>query len=322
MPPQDVYGLRLENGWQRLGFAVWAVLFLIALAGFSMAVFYADLWFRTPYTEISKITSQYDPEQLETSLKPFQEAIQEIGFSLAGYSHYFTFLRVLAGLPFFALSIVIIRRRSDWLMAVFFAVILALFGAAGTLYTPLWNWIPDHYPWHPALSGLLSAISFSSLIILYTFPDGRIVPAWTRWLVILVVLYALSTSFPPGDSPLNPWSWPGPVAILLQIALLGTGVHALLYRFTRTANAVQKAQIKWFVAGASLVVLNWLLDFGVWEIYPALTGGDYLIQGGLSAVRWELFQDTSWYIAQFLFAICIAVIVFRYRLWEFGESAA
>ena len=49
---------------------------------------------------------------------------------------------------------------------------------------------------------------------------------------------------------------------------------------------------------------------------PLFSGGEALIQSGRPAVLWELFQDTLWYTAQFLFAVCIAISIFRYRLWD------
>jgi len=106
------------------------------------------------------------------------------------------------------------------------------------------------------------------------------------------------------------------VPALPNIFLIGVAIWAIIYRYLRQADAVQKQQIKWFVAGSVLLFLSWLLDYSVWEIYPALTNGEYLIQAGAPAVRWELFQDTIWYTSQWMFAACIALSVFRYRLWD------
>ena len=294
-----VHGPRLTGFWRLLVNGVWAVLFLICLAAFIMSVFYADLWFRTPYTEITQLVPDFEPELIEDTLKPFQDAIYDLRLTLNIFSHYFTILRILAGLPYFILSFLVILRRNDRLMAVLFAMTLAVVGAAGTVYNPLWDWIPENYPWHPALSKLLGTLLLCSVIILYTFPDGRFVPRWTRWLALTVVPYSVAINFGPEESMLNPGYWPGALAFIPSVIFLGCGVFAVVYRYRRYAGAVQKQQIKWFVAGSLLFVLNWFIDYAVWEIYPVLTG-DHLIQAGRLAVLWELFQDTTWYMAQFL----------------------
>ena len=311
-----VHGPRLAGIWRTLAIAAWAVLFLICLAALLMSVYFIDLIQSTPYSEITRLLPDYNPLEIEATLKPFQEAIASLGLTLGLYSRYFSVLRLLAGLPYFMLSVAIILRRSDRLMAVLFAALLALLGAAGTAYNPLWHWIPESYPWHPALSSLLSALLLCGAIILLTFPDGRFVPRWTRWLALAIVPYALATNFAPEDSLLNPYNWPGALAFLPPVVFLGGGVYALVYRYRREADGVQRQQIKWFAAGALLIVLSWFIDYAVWEIYPALSGGEMLVQAGRSAVLWELFQDTLWYAAQLLFAVCIAISVFRYRLWD------
>ena len=111
------------------------IFFLLCLSSSVMSISYGDLWFRTPYAEKAAVDPEYDPERMEID-KAFQEAIYDLGLTLNVYSHYFTILRVIAGLPFFLLSFLIIRRRSDRLMAVLFAMALTLFGAAGTLMNP------------------------------------------------------------------------------------------------------------------------------------------------------------------------------------------
>lgn len=114
-----VHGSRLDGIWRMLGIGPWIVLFLISLSASFMSISYADLWFRTPYTELIQLDPVTPPAFIEQSIKLFQEAIFDLGLSLEFYAHYFTSLRILAGLPFFILSILIIRRRSDRLMNYF-----------------------------------------------------------------------------------------------------------------------------------------------------------------------------------------------------------
>jgi len=310
-----VHGPRLAGIVQKAGIGAWLVIFLLCLGVFTFSVYYIDLWFRTPYTELARIDPTTTAEDINQTIKPFQEEILKLGLTLDFYAHYFTVLRVIAGLPYFIFSLLIIRLRSDRLMSLLFAMVLALLGAAGTWFNPLWEWIPDYILWQPPLVNLLGALLFCSIIILYTFPDGRFVPHWTLWLALLAVPYAAIANFAPGDSPLNPYNWLGALSFLPAIIFLGGGVYGMIYRYRRYADSVQKQQIKWFVVGSALIVVNWFVDYSVWQIYPILTN-DYLINTGRQAVLWELAQDSTWYLAEFVFAVCIAISVFRYRLWD------
>jgi signal transduction histidine kinase len=310
-----VHGPRLDGIGQKASIGAWIVIFLLCLGVFTFSVYSIDLWFRTPYTELARIDPTTTAEDINQTIKPFQEEILKLGLTLDFYAHYFTALRIIAGLPYFIFSFLIILRRSDRLMALLFAMVLALLGSAGTWFNPLWEWIPDYFPWQPPLVNLLGALLFSGVIIFYTFPDGRFVPGWTRWLALLVVPYAAAANFAPSDSPLNPFNWPGALNFIPTVIFIGGGVFGMVYRYRRYADAVQKQQIKWFVVGSALIVVNWFVDYSVWQIYPILTN-DYLIQTGRQAVLWELGQDSTWYLAEFLFAVCIAISVFRYRLWD------
>ena len=108
------------------------------------------------------------------------------------------------------------------------------------------------YPWHPALSGLFSALLLCGTAILFTFPDGRFVPRWMRRLALAIVPYALATSFARYGRCSTPTIGPAGCC-LTSGGFPGRRVYALTYRYRRDADAVQKQQIKWFVAGALLI---------------------------------------------------------------------
>src|SRR5262249_17362267 len=95
----------------------------------------------------------------------------------------------------------------------------------------------------------------------------------------------------------------------------GTIVYALLYRYRHTTDPVQRQQIKWFAVGLTMPLLNFIVDYSTFNVYPYLTG-HYPLSGGMSSVVWELVQDSHWYVSSFIFAICIGIAVFRYKLWN------
>jgi signal transduction histidine kinase len=160
------------------------------------------------------------------------------------------------------------------------------------------------------LSFLLSG---AGLLFFYLFPTGRFVPRWSRWPAIAWVLLTFIAVF-FSESPGSYYGWPPILSTVVQSSAVLGGLAAMLYRYRMKADAVQRQQIKWIVAGVVLVSLNWFVDFAVWEIPPAL--GVELIDKGMPAVVWELVQDTAWYLSQIGVAICFGMAIFRRRLWD------
>jgi signal transduction histidine kinase len=217
-------------------------------------------------------------------------------------------------------------RRSAELRVLLFSVWLATLAAAGTWFNPIWVWMgdPRFNPLFPILStwlamdvpgAILSAVMYSGVILVaYSFPDGRFVPRWTRWCAVFLLAVVNLFSFFPG-SPVDIRTWPLLLPELITLGGIVTVIYAFLYRYRRVTSAPQRQQLKWFVVGLSMLILNYAVDFVVFNVYPAITD-EYPISTARRAVIWELVQDTHWYASSFLFAIAIGLAVFRYRLWD------
>jgi hypothetical protein len=88
-------------------------------------------------------------------------------------------------------------------------------------------------------------------IFFYVFPDGRFVPRWARWLVLVWAVLLVPEVF----FPRSPWNLlDGP----LFFGLIGGAVLAQVYRYWRVSTPVHRQQTKWVVfvtavAGAGLV---------------------------------------------------------------------
>jgi hypothetical protein len=79
-------------------------------------------------------------------------------------------------------------------------------------------------------------------IFFYVFPDGRFVPRWARWLVLLWAALLVPSVFFPS----SPWNLlDGP----LFFGLIGGAVLAQLYRYLRASTPVHRQQTKWVVFG-------------------------------------------------------------------------
>jgi signal transduction histidine kinase len=303
----SIGGPALRGPAQSVARLAWALFFALALFILCMGVWH---W----YDQLHRPCTDQTPWE---HCAAFEAGLAQIGLSPAFYGLYTAALPAVAALPFFLLSLIIIRRRSDRLMAVLFAIMLAGLGATGKLYAPIaeWaNWNPER-EWMARLIQLVlvSGVGLGAGLA-YAFPDGRFTPRWTRWPALAWFLLTAGTRFLAG-TPLDFGAWPAPLPQLIQISLGLSAVYALAYRYRRVADPLQRQQIKWFLLGVTLLIFNWLVDYAVWDIAYVVTG-DSLIGPGLPAVLWQLIQGTVWYASQFFFAVCIAFALFRYRLWD------
>jgi hypothetical protein len=150
----------------------------------------------------------------------------------------------VAALVFVAVAGVI-WYKSDERMALFSAFVLLLFGgaafnsdvstSAAAAYPALW--LPVHL--------LEYAGQVVYTIFFYVFPDGRFVPRWARWLVLLWAVLMVPLVFFP-RSPLNLLDGP------LFFALIGGAVLAQVYRYLRVSTPVHRQQTKWVVFGIAV----------------------------------------------------------------------
>ncbi len=314
--PQSAGSVRLRGPWLIAGLAAWAAIFILSLAVFGLSVYFIYA------SQLLPCTARWDPR----ACAEFGHALHQLGLSFSFFGLYFLALQIVAALPYFVLSILIVRRRSDALMALLFAIWLPVVGAAGTWFNPIWQWlnVPELNPLIGWLgetvavtlpNQFLRLVLYSGLVIAcYTFPDGRFVPRWTRWLALLWISLGVTGMVFPG-SPFDGFTWPDPLLHVFILGYIASIVYALLYRYRHSADLVQRQQFKWFAAGICMPILNLLVDYTTFEVYPYLTGR-YPLPTGMSRVVWEFAQDTHWYVSSFIFAMCIGVIVFRYRLWN------
>ena len=150
-----VHGPRLVGMWQKAVIGAWALVWLVSLVIFLLAIYYWFLWDSTPAAQIPQFFPTITPAD-QNSLLGYQEAIRQAGLSLVLYGGLFAVLRLISGLPYFVLSTLIVRRRSDRLMVVLFAIVLVVIGTAGRWVSANWNaaarCLPlEHYRQNPGV---------------------------------------------------------------------------------------------------------------------------------------------------------------------------
>lgn len=313
MSKERVYGPVLAGGWRSVGISAWAVVWLASLAAFLLAALVYYRWDSTPIAQTVLTDPTITPES-QAFMTSYQNAIHQLGLSLPVYGGLFAGLRLLSGIPYFILSVLIMRRRSDRLMAVLFAVVLAVIGAAGRWIQANWMALPEQYPLTTVPLILLGFLLDCSVILFYTFPDGRFVPRWTRWFALAALLVSFGRNILP-DTILNLDHLPGLWGSLPNRIFLLVGLFALAYRYRRDATVVQKQQIRWIMAGAVLLGVFYFAHYLIYNT-PLLERW-YIVWTAWDTLVFELALEPGWYVAQFLFAVCIGISLFRYRLWDF-----
>src|SRR5713226_6790463 len=180
-----------------------------------------------------------------------------------------TILLVAATSVWFAVSLVLFWRKSTDRAILLISLQLVLTG--GVFFPPLPLALGSDGAWWAPID-ILVVLATVMLTFVYTFPDGRFVPGFTRWLALGWVAVSLVPVPVPGA--VYPWNWwYFPPYTLMRIAFYGSLALALLYRYRRRATPVQRLQIKWVVFAATIVIgavsvenlLNVLLSY-----FPAL----------------------------------------------------
>lgn len=305
---------RLAGRWLRLGQLAWASMFALCLALWLLGAYE---WYDNNRRSCADPVNATWPAEV---CQPFKDATVRLGLGPTGYAAFTASLYLLAGLPHFVLSFSFVRRRTDSARVLMFAILWAALGATGKWMNPLPAWAAGFN------AGGAVDLNWPANLILFfwgglgpllicAFPDGRFQPRWTRWACLIWLPLSFGANLLK-DTPFNYGNWPDPANQVINLAVIGTVLFSLVYRYRRMASPTQRQQIKWFVAGLSLVGILYIADFSVWQVYPWLTGGAELIGAGMPSVLWELIQGSLWSAAEIFLAICIAFSVFRHRLWD------
>src|SRR6266851_5226236 len=216
-----------------------------------------------------------------------------------------TILLVANTSVWFAVSLVLFWRKSTDRAILLISLLLVL--------TP--GFFIPHYPgalvndgvwWVPIdFLGLLAGIT---LIFWYTFPDGRFVPGFTRWLALGWI--AISLLPIPLLGAFYPWNWwLSPLYTLVRSAFYCSLALALLYRYRRMATPVQRQQIKWVVF-AAIIVVGEVSVASLLTVLPS-----YFPALGLLTQLRQLVGSIT-HILPVLFPLSIGIALLRYRLWN------
>ncbi|MCB0200873.1 MAG: sensor histidine kinase [Anaerolineae bacterium] len=224
---------------------------------------------------------------------------------------------VLAGL-FIAAALWIVRLKGRAPVALFLSLTLLAIGATETGITgALVN--PEHGVNSALLRWLvlsLGAVTLAgAMLLLYAFPDGHFVPAWSKWPALMwVVLMAIWLVVPQAPfNPLNGPTWratPLP-SLLVGVVWFGSGLMAQTYRYRRVSGLVERQQAKWTVLGLAGALAGGVLYYGLLALAQ-----DGRWSGDQAFLTYLLVRPALQTAFMALLPICLAIAIMRYHLFD------
>ena len=184
--------------------------------------------------------------QLLSAAIVYSDALESFNLSAQFFAFYSLIPETVLLLAFLGVGLILLKRRFDDLPTLFMALTITL---AFTLFAPTLEVLLYTADGRALLAWVLYAISLTlTITFFFVFPDGRFVPAWTRW---LAVGWAILTC-------LTPWVFLTGFNTLFIVLVYGAGYFpgylAQIYRYVRVSTPLQRQQTKWVVLGAILAV--------------------------------------------------------------------
>lgn len=194
-----------------------------------------------------------------------------------------------------AVAAVILRHRSrDW-FGLFASIEAVLFGCA--IAGP-WSSLSLSDPWSLPTRIAIKLALIAILTVLYTFPNGRFVPGWSRWVVAVFALWAAAGTVVTAIDPVvarGVWQ-------LALVVFLFSGLGAQAFRLRRVSSPIERRQTKWIFYGLALIIAAYALwsfvEFGTHNQVLATTA-DIVVQ-----------------LASVASAVLFGIAMIRFRLYD------
>jgi hypothetical protein len=289
--------MRLRGRWLFIARAGWVVLTLLVLTLNAIAIPRADVLLQAACQPGALCISGLTPADLLQ--------LQQLGLSPGFLAAYQIGWDVGTTLIYTTLAALIFWRRSVDRMALFCAYMLVLFG--GATYTglldiglrtaaPAWYWLVGGLE-------LLAQVCVPTFFLL--FPSGRFVPRWTRWSVLVYVLYEVWYVF---LSTAYLGQLAGVSSLVFAVLILGL-VGLQIYRYRRVSTFQERQQTRWVVFGLAVALGGFALFLIIGNLFHPLKSPN------VSEAE-VLLPTTVTYGLLLFIPISIAFAILRSRLYD------
>jgi hypothetical protein len=294
MTSQALSNTRLRGRWLAYARLAWILLVLLAAVVFSIGLV-------VRYQEFQRVCDQPAAACGDQQLLTQENArlLENQGLSLQLYAFFQISKKLLATLVWCGVALLIFITRSDDWLALIVALFLFLQGTQGGYWQAAAHLLPVlAFPRNLLTS--LSWVTFSLFFAL--FPNGRFVPRWMRWPVLVwVILISLPPSFDEGI----------PIFIFIQslvwLTFFTGGLYAQIYRYRRVSTVTERLQTKWVIFGLAITVMGAVLFITIPLLLPGFNSPgtpEYLIFQSLADLLFLLIP------------LSIGMAVLHSHLWD------
>jgi hypothetical protein len=272
--------------------AGWPVVMAVALALSIIAIPAARAQLRVPCP--AACTSSRATPQIAS-------AIVDAGYSMDTYAAYIIALCLLVLATNLIVGGLLYRVRVRSPLALTGAYGLALFPYAST---PLAGFLRDDGLLGPPVVGLQVVGAAAVMWFFFTFPDGRFVPRWTRWVLFFYLAITI-----PRRLGLFPGLFAGIEGVafgLTFLVLLGSWA----YRYRSSVNVTHRRQMRWAIFGFIASFAGFLL---------ALSFGGLSVSGVLTVEVAPVALLASFgvvYLSLASIPVWLAIAILRHRLYD------
>jgi hypothetical protein len=244
-------------------------------------------------------TSDCQPGIGQLTAGQMQE-LSSIGLSLDAYVVYFVALGATSDLVFLTVGALIFWRKSDDWMALLVSLMLVLNGLGNEHSS-----VQLLASIHPTLGLLVATLQFLgvALLVLFVmlFPNGRIVPTWSRWILPFILAREAINTFAT-KSELGGGTT-GSIVLVVELAI---GIGIVTYRYLRVSGPIERQQTKWVVYGVAISFIGFAI-FSLIIPTPASMGRLTVLSFMIANLLLYVFM---------LIPISILIAVLRYRLYD------
>jgi signal transduction histidine kinase len=208
------------------------------------------------------------------------------------------------------LAILIFRRKFTEPIGILVSYYLLIYGAvmAGPL-EHVSAILPGFLEFAQILQGVLSATPLIALLMI--FPNGKFVPSWTRWVVLLSIPWnfglVLLSPFDAANLTRDPFLTIFVVTSYIGFGLIG--LYAQIYRYRKVSTPTERGQTRWVIYG-----------FALWFAYMLLSTFPYFYLTGLSLDAptpwWGPASELGWWLSLNILPVCLTIAITRHQLWN------
>jgi signal transduction histidine kinase len=224
----------------------------------------------------------------------------------------FQIINVVASLGSAILSLylawVLFRRLFDNLAVTLISFFLLIYSVimTGPLETWGYYWF-GNYGFAVTVQGLLVATPLVALLFL--FPNGKFVPTWTRWALLISIPWNIIVFLMPGTFHGNGDFSGLMVLFFLWIIFPFFGIYAQIYRYRNVSSPDERQQTKWVLFG-----------FLLWITYMLISSIPYFYLTNLPANApmpwWAPVSELGWWLSVNIIPVTLGIAIMRSRLWN------